>query len=77
MSRRRKLDTTVAVAKEMAKIYNQARDGDLDLADATRFAQILAAQRQILEVSNVEAKLEELERVVLAKNVTPLVRRIT
>lgn len=46
---------------EMAAVYREARNGKIDLGDATRLVFILQALGRIIEGSELEARIEALE----------------
>ena len=56
-----RLDTVGGVVTELGRVYRQARRGNLDVGDATRFAMILREIRCALEASDIERRLEALE----------------
>ena len=56
-----RLDTVGHIVSEMGRLYRQARRGEINSADASRLASILALMRQGLEVSDLERRLSELE----------------
>ena len=49
------------VVSELAKVYREARRGELEVGDATRLAMILREIRCALESSDVERRITELE----------------
>jgi hypothetical protein len=54
--------TTVGHCRgEMAAIYRLARAGNLNLSDATKFAYILVALGRMIETSDLEARISEIE----------------
>ncbi|MGL4961455.1 MAG: hypothetical protein ACRC67_09495 [Inquilinus sp.] len=57
----RRLTSVGAVAGELAHVYRMARRGELDVADASRLANILSLLRQALEVGRIEERLDQLE----------------
>lgn len=49
------------VAKEMARVYREARAGELDTAKAARLTWCLTQLRACLEVGEIEDRLDRLE----------------
>ena len=60
--RRARLDTMARVRRELARVYREARAGRLDVADASKLANILQLMGRMIETSEVEARLDALER---------------
>ena len=60
--RRARLDTMARVRRELARVYREARAGRLDVADASKLANILQVMGRMIETSEVEARLDALER---------------
>jgi hypothetical protein len=60
--RRARLDTMARVRRELARVYREARAGRLDVADASKLANILQIMGRMIETSEVEARLDALER---------------
>lgn len=56
-----RLHTVGHIVSEMGKLYRQARCGEINSADASRLASILALMRQGLEASELERRLAALE----------------
>jgi hypothetical protein len=56
-----RLDTVTDARKEVAKLYRMARQGDLDITDASKLANMLALIGRMIEGSNFEARIEALE----------------
>ena len=56
-----RLHTVGHIVSEMGKLYRQARRGEINSADASRLASILALMRQGLEASELERRLAALE----------------
>ena len=56
-----RLHTVGHIVSEMGKLYRQARKGEINSADASRLASILALMRQGLEASELERRLAALE----------------
>jgi hypothetical protein len=67
------LATMGGVVTELARLYRQARWGQIEVADASRLATILGIMRQCLESSEIEARMAELE-ARLGSNVVPFRR---
>ncbi len=59
--KRVKLKTVGDVSREMAKLYREARNGKIDVADASKLANMLSILSRILESSDLEKRVEELE----------------
>src|SRR5689334_5109480 len=59
---RGRLDTMARVRRELARVYREARAGGLDVADASKLANILQIMGRMIETSEVEARLAALER---------------
>lgn len=57
-----KLDTMQDVRREMAKVYREARSGLLDTQDATKLTWVLQAVGKVIEGSDLERRIEALER---------------
>lgn len=49
------------VVAEMARVYREARVGDLDTGEATKLVTMLREVRCALEVRDVEQRLKQLE----------------
>src|SRR3954449_8088638 len=59
---RARLDTMARVRRELARVYREARAGRLDVADASKLANILQIMGRMIETSEVETRLDALER---------------
>src|SRR3954447_13193089 len=59
---RARLDTMVRVRRELARVYREARVGAIDVADASKLANILQIMGRMIETSEVEARLDVLEK---------------
>lgn len=59
---RAKLSTVSDVSKELAKLYREARSGRIDVADASKLSNILSILSRMLTDSELEARVEELEK---------------
>ena len=51
------------VARELARLYRQARAGQMEVQDASRLANILQILARVLETSALEARIEALEAI--------------
>src|SRR3954462_15546799 len=60
--RRARLDTMARVRRELARVYREARAGRLDVADASKLANILQIMGRMIETTEVETRLDALER---------------
>jgi len=60
------LNTLSAVRRELVKIYREARQGTLASTEATRLTYILQAIGKILEQTDLEKRVEDLERAAKA-----------
>ena len=56
-----KLHTMAAVREEQARVYREARIGNVKPADATKLTYMLVHLRETIEVTALEAKLTEIE----------------
>lgn len=56
-----KLTTIRSVRREMASIYNEARNGRMSLDQACRFIYILSSLAKTIEASEVEDRIAALE----------------
>lgn len=59
---RAKLDGSRDVSRELAKLYRAARSGYIDVADASRLANVLSILARVLGDSQLEARIEALEQ---------------
>tara|TARA_B100000405_G_scaffold302449_1_gene265777 strand:+ start:974 stop:1258 length:285 start_codon:yes stop_codon:yes gene_type:complete len=59
--KRVKLKTVGDVSREMAKLYREARNGKIDVSDASKLANMLSILSRILETSDLERRVEKLE----------------
>ena len=48
---------------EMAAVYREARNGRIELGDATRLVYVLAQIARVLELSEIERRLDRLEEL--------------
>lgn len=53
-----------AVRRELAKLYREARRGDVSTNDASKLGHILFLIARILEGADLEKRIERLERVL-------------
>lgn len=56
-----KLNSLEDVRREMATIYREARAGKMDIADTGRLAYVLTGIGKIIEASEIERRITELE----------------
>ena len=57
-----KLNTLEDVRRETARVYREARGGMIDVSDAGRFTYILNCLGKLIEATDFEKRLEQLER---------------
>lgn len=57
-----RLDTPRGVRVELARLYTEARRGNIDTADAYRLSLILGQLSKVMDVSELATRLEELEQ---------------
>jgi hypothetical protein len=57
-----KLSTPRHVAREMAQTYRQVKCGRLDSAEGSKRVFMLSSLAKVLELANLEARIEALER---------------
>ncbi len=62
------LETAADVKREAGRLYRAARRGDVTMADASRLASVLALILKVVEGSELEARIEALERAKGAAN---------
>ena len=62
-----KLSSIEDVRREMATIYREARAGRVDIGDAGRLAYILAGIGKMIEIVELEKRLEKLETLQLTE----------
>lgn len=60
-TRRLRLDTVAGVRREMVRLYAEARYGQLDTQDASRLGNLLAIVARLIESSDLERRLTDLE----------------
>lgn len=56
-----RLDSVGGVRREICRLYRDARRGDLNVADASRMANILALAGRLLEGQELEERVKKLE----------------
>lgn len=56
-----RLDSLEAVRRELAAVYRAARRGDMDSRDATRLAYVLDRIANLIEASDIEARITAIE----------------
>lgn len=57
-----KLDSLKDVRREMAKVYREARSGIIEAQDGTKLVWMLAAIGKAIEGSDIEKRIEALEK---------------
>lgn len=62
--RRIHLNSAGAVARELGRLYKDARHGRVEPGDATKLAYILDLLRKSLEAADLELRLEAVERTL-------------
>jgi hypothetical protein len=60
-----KLNTLEDVRREMAKVYREARGGGMDASEAGRFAYILSGIGKMIEATDIERRIVQMERKLL------------
>src|SRR5688500_7543745 len=58
---RARLDTLVRVRRELTRIYTAARDGERDVADASKLGNLLGLLGRMIEGGELERRIEALE----------------
>ena len=58
------LATLGRVASELARMYREARRGEISASDASKLASVLAVLRQCLEASDLEKRMADLEELL-------------
>lgn len=56
-----RLDTMAGIRGELAKLYKQARRGDVEVGDATKFAFILRTLAEMVASERLEGRIGDLE----------------
>ena len=59
---RAKLSSATDVSRELAKLHREARSGRIDVADASRLANMLSILSRILSETELERRVEALEQ---------------
>lgn len=57
-----RLVTAMDCKREMARVYRDARSGRIDMQDGTRLVYMLSHVGKMIEVSEFEKRIEELEK---------------
>ena len=57
-----RLDTVTNVRRELVRVYVEARQGRLDVVEASRLGNILAIIGRLIEGADLEPRIAELER---------------
>ena len=60
-----KLNELEDVRREMARVYREARSGKMDASEAGRFAYILTGIGKLIEATEIEKRLAQMERKLL------------
>lgn len=58
------LKTADDVRLEMARVYRDMRQGKVDMGDGTKLVYVLSQIGRVIEVSDVQARMEALERAL-------------
>lgn len=66
LARPRPLNNLVSLRLEMTALYREARAGRIELGDATRLVYILMQIKAVLESSDMEKRMAELEEQIRA-----------
>lgn len=61
-TRQIKLVTVMDCKREMARVYRDSRQGRIDIQDGTRLVYMLAQVGKLIEVSELEKRVEVLEK---------------
>jgi len=61
------LNSASAIARELARVYRDARTGRLPTTDATKLAHVLDVLRRCLETSDLEQRLSAVEASLAGK----------
>ena len=64
-SRKTKLNELEDVRREMARVYREARGGMIDSSEAGRLAYILTGIGKLIEATEIEKRLSQMERKFL------------
>jgi len=57
-----RLDTAIRVRRELARLYSEARAGAVDVADASKLANILQILGRMIEAGDLEERISALEK---------------
>ena len=60
-----KLNTLEDVRRETARVYREARGGTIDVSEAARFTYILVGIGKLIEATEIEKRLSQMERKLL------------
>jgi hypothetical protein len=60
-----KLNELEDVRREMARVYREARGGRMDASEAGRLAYILTGIGKLIEATEIEKRLSQMERKLL------------
>jgi hypothetical protein len=60
-----KLNALEDVRREMASVYREARAGRMDASEAGRLAYILTGIGKLIEATEIEKRLSQMERTLL------------
>ena len=60
-----KLNALEDVRREMASVYREARAGRMDTSEAGRLAYILTGIGKLIEATEIEKRLSQMERTLL------------
>jgi hypothetical protein len=60
-----KLNALEDVRREMARVYREARGGKIDSSEAGRLAYILTGIGKLIEATEIEKRLSQMERKLL------------
>jgi hypothetical protein len=63
-----RLDSVGRIAIEVGRIYRHARRKEIESIEAFRLASVLAVMAKCLEQSQIEQRLDDLERVLIARD---------
>ena len=60
-----KLNTLEDVRRETTRVYREARGGMIDVSEAARFTYILVGIGKLIEATDIEKRLSQMERKLL------------
>ena len=63
-----RLNSVAKIAIEVGRIYRHARRKQIDSIEAYRLASVLAVMAKCLEQSQIEQRLDDLEKVLVARD---------